>query len=1124
MCHRFVEIWTSEAKYHQTDMAVAATVLLNDLVHIACYVGKATDQAFWDGFQSSIPLRSTAKHLFVKFTKRMDEQEERRAKQEERRAKQALLDAVPYSENAVWSLHMILADMDFPSGKPPVDTNAKRQLQAIFGWTLSFSRAFHGGPQGLVAWFTKAGIDVMALANEYQCASQESAAFRLADASVVDTPFVGVHRVESRYEVFDESSRPRAGAEYSQGPLLSPKAQTRTEATSLLMFAPILDESVDKDTFMASEVIAAVVPVTIPLVRAQLFDERPRAISGRRNVYRMPFLMTPPRMHLMLRLAHCMGEGGIGASLTGMHGTGMSVFLKAFSTVLPAGYPCDMLLISNASDLWLEPERVGQQLAQSSGPIVDSRARGAMSARTLGVTITSLEANQQKVKDQWQLGAQDQAQSTTLRQLLESASIGKQTYSHAELCMAVCDAATSPWPHKAYGRVLIFDEVKQLMRMVADDCTQTGLGAGSAVSFGAVPDCKTSASPPRKNKLKTLGASSGPRKPKKPKKGAASSFGTAASPQGPPSGYWNMWLPWNLDPGSRCFRIMASPPNGAREKRPARVYEVFYELRPTRLDHLAAILYAAPEFVLPHHNLSQSITNSGAALVRAKEACQTLCGNMRYLAQYFELFAQRVKDLSKSTAPAAAAAVHAIHVSSLRTIQQGYVDKLAERLMKAFRNPSELQARSYAEENALGANFMPGVVPPNLFNLMAKNASLVVRTNPIASAGPYDLLGSVSVAALRAHLADRGRHANIGASADRAAAGLFLQEWEAKWDGSVLVDLVQIRLALSALAARAWRLDQLWRLAPAALSLESLCERHKLWTPESAYGEPCADLADALHQNRAWWVSAFEWATQQVPNMFVHQVRQSVANMPSLVDPDVLHSIKACLQNGGILLIRTADSFPGVDFVLLRVPSSPEACSATFVKATNRSLRNHAKSKTSPFPAALQDIAAITVPTYGAAQHEDGSWWRTSTPEEGLPKGWKAKPPTSILNFWLRVLGCPKRVRAILNEPELNHLTLALEDASAAAGSGEDVSSCEISLSLGESSHDHSIGSACDPTRRWDVSMLYVSTSNKLVEQPSEYASLHADFVYGIFKPDFNDALEAWAHRPQEPASGAAES
>jgi hypothetical protein len=142
--------------------------------------------------------------------------------------------------NAIWPLHMIL------SGKSTMDMDSTHisVLQGMFGWTLSFSRALHGGPASMRKWFEYFGVDMDAIEFQYQCADQGRAASGMESCTAVEVPGSGVTRVEAVY--LDEDVK-------------------RKQVTSLLMYAPAFQDTLlSKGELESSPVRCGEQVITIP--------------------------------------------------------------------------------------------------------------------------------------------------------------------------------------------------------------------------------------------------------------------------------------------------------------------------------------------------------------------------------------------------------------------------------------------------------------------------------------------------------------------------------------------------------------------------------------------------------------------------------------------------------------------------------------------------------------------------------------------------------------------------------------------------------------------------------------------------------------------------------------------
>ena len=107
--------------------------------------------------------------------------------------------------------------------------------------------------------------------------------------------------------------------------------------------------------------------------------------------------------------------------------------------------------------------------------------------------------------------------------------------------------------------------------------------------------------------------------------------------------------------------------------------------------------------------------------------------------------------------------------------------------------------------------------------------------------------------------------------------------------------------------------------------------------------------------------------------------------------------------------------------------------------------------------------------------------------------GWTLRGHESLANFWLRALGCPKRLVAHIE-----------------GGSTCSKADSTLRITLDDAGADAAPSTA---EAEWDISIVYVSGSGK---QPvyKDYAKLDCDFAYGVFQADLDDALEEWLYKP----------
>ena len=378
-------------------------------------------------------------------------QAELEQKQAELEQKQAELEQLAPSSNAIWPLHRIIAGMD-DMGLPG-ETVA--QLQEKFGWTLSFSRALHGGSEAMRKWFRMAGVEPRALNGLYQCMSQESAAQQQTGARVEETDILGVRRVVCTYPSGES---------------------TKDEATSLLMYAPIVQQPKAAGKGGAptiGENDVSRVEASIPVAMPQLHGVHPLRAQGALPVQSVPLVLTPPRILLLVRIAESMTSSR-GVKLTGVHGVGKSMLLQALSTVLPVGHPCDMLYVPEAGDLLTDPNTCGRQLAQSSGPLVDRRAVGNAAQFAAPTFDPSLAYNQERAQEQWNVEPEGHRPgSLTGRGELMTWHKCSEKGMTRMLWATFQRLKDSPG-NVTCARVYIFDEVNQLIKGMREQFANPG--------------------------------------------------------------------------------------------------------------------------------------------------------------------------------------------------------------------------------------------------------------------------------------------------------------------------------------------------------------------------------------------------------------------------------------------------------------------------------------------------------------------------------------------------------------------------------------------------------------------------------------------------------------------------
>ncbi len=960
--------------------------------------------------------------------------------------------------NAIWPLHRILAGMD-TFGLPEEHIN---ELQNAFGWTLSFSRAMHGGHETMRDWFEQRGVDTLLLNDKYQCMEQDAEARLLTGAELDVYPGdPGIQRVWSKYDMSDSDSAKTVGKYIS----------------SLVMYAPALSSSGAGKNPTGEKLELPEQDIRIPLVTPQMYRRAPTLTDQLQAVRLFPLIFTPPRIALAIHIAGAMENGLLGVLLTGVHGTGKTSFLNAMATVLPCGYPCDMLHIADAEILWNDPSACLDYSAQSSGPLVDARAglqtfRAARHASSpevskqillqdgkltkakiveqvakptastggtmqLGSIEDSELTQQQKlVQADWSAGEKANMKEPKLRALLESLGVHQWPLDSSgcltdeqqlRILKGIFKHFQSSSEEYGHGRVLILDEVNTVLAFLSD-----------------LLDDKLS--------------------------GGDAARGTSHEQN--LSKVWRKFFPWKNSPSGPFFRILASSPDGLREK----VHDVnsmpFFELRPTRSDHLASVMQACPHFLMPGKSSASAKAaldpreqnEGGSSLLLYSEVCRTLCGNMRYVGKYVTGRAQRQT-----------------HSTALVEVKAAFLGVLVKRMldMKKFKF-SESQQDYLERPRVVSSEKMT----KELLELVKMNASMAVRSTATNQYSPVSMVGSTVMEALREYA-----HQSSMSSTPALAGALMQRSSTFLRDGDALEAEVELRLVLGALSPRAWLFSELgamqkelnWRkrgedslisqddygtqnlqnsrassatkgkkqhknksqgaaesTGPAmARGLYELMAKHKqlgFGTCLGSYSESSTVsfleqqfLDRSLQRNTVLWQSQAahtEWKDGMQGTMRV--VLSNTAGQRINIDSSVAQAAEQC-RDYGTVLIRTAPKFPAVDFVVFR--RSPGRRQVIFVECTKSPLSKHASGKDAHgLPSSFGDLVALAHEKRGlflkngadstcATNHATAQpmeWSYTDQPKKEL-EGHHHVAEDTLANLWLRVLGCPGRIISAIN-------------------------------------------------------------------------------------------------------------
>jgi hypothetical protein len=379
-----------------------------------------------------------------------------------------------------------------------------------------------------------------------------------------------------------------------------------------------------------------------------------------------------------------------------------------------------------------------------------------------------------------------------------------------------------------------------------------------------------------------------------------------------------------------------------------------------------------------------------------------------------------------------------------------------------------------------------------MFQQALMNASMCVREEANDESGVFLWLGSISSAALRQALHELAiKGFKLKQEHRKHIASLAMKQTSTAMEGKAFEEEVQLRLELGCLSPRAWNLATLGAAAyDRDFDLASLCEAHRseAFSVERPGTSPL--LRQSLQANPMLWQ-----AGTPLPGAVLH-LRSSEADAYTRVDAAVSRAIKECIV-GDCVLISTATNFPALDFVMYkRGPGNKN--SVVFVEATKSSLASHASGNASRGAAGLHscfnDMLCIMKAEHPVASRADGAWhW--ATPQSGPNPSWGERSKatkdawtrvedSTLVNMWLRILGCPLRVQAEVGEAAgTKYLSLTLVDTTSTAAAA---SAAAASSASAES---------------WTVSVLYVSCGRHTGSDLKELRQLESDFVYELNVP-----------------------
>jgi hypothetical protein len=576
-------------------------------------------------------------------------------------------------------------------------------------------------------------------------------------------------------------------------------------------------------------------PVRLPgvLVNASGSCDKSHSVSRHPEPYvkMARFVLTPPCLELLTLVADCMhDDSSCGVQLTGVHGAGKSAFLEALVGIMCVGGRTDALHSSDAERLVWSPENSLLDIVLcSTGAFIDlllgkhrntvADSRSREYVKSLYDVVIKPERELQK-----SLGGNKWME----KQLQANEAVLQNLYTY---CI------TSEFSAPDEYSVVIFDELNDIQARLNN-------------KWGG---------------------------PRSAADGSLESFHAKCGE------FFKQTLPWKHFVGKpRCLRILAATTDGECEEFLNHGHAAFFELRPPRADHLAAILACAPEYfgIRMYRDMSAHMSVTQIENTFGMLSC-SLFEVKQFLESYSGL-AGMDRDKGES-------------LSACRNnLFSGAIINLGRELSRTSLTTLQRSRDSWIQ-------------------LMLHNASMVVREDPHSSASGYKLSGLPAVlAAGRIMIASRievypDHYGRQGYRMKAVTAGERMTIHEALWDTTLkimhedsLKKRVQRLFQVGIFPAASWRMDLFGLKRPANVTAAKKSTADFVYRPPNAWGE-AASLSTG--------------ATELCCN---------ASFGPAVLNPDLCNyfgqsrSASRSLEGtSGALLIQVDQTYPYIDHIVL---------------------------------------------------------------------------------------------------------------------------------------------------------------------------------------------------------------
>jgi hypothetical protein len=413
---------------------------------------------------------------------------------------------------------------------------------------------------------------------------------------------------------------------------------------------------------------------------------------------------------------------------------------------------------------------------------------------------------------------------------------------------------------------------------------------------------------------------------------------------------------WKTANRKHHLRIHAASPDGLRETAASRTTVLFFELRPPPALHIAAVLSAAPDFMLPALRLEGNMRLDSLVAL-----CKQFSSNMRQLTQI--LSRAQVQTHGKLGAADTEVSANEFLLAMQRAgkeVYRLYTRELSGRMQKPLTPEHKARWSGLSFPSRLDGgnhNQSMGMAQKHL-----SNASLLVRERANQRRGPTRFVGAIA-----AYVMQQAVRQLLAASAEDATATAVLQALcpAGRVSGEEFEEFVANRLYLRSVSPRVMLLQELEQHAAAVKPHKARAGSTIVHFPAPSRNQGKL-VMDTPLRGILW---SGEPSGSEADGQFVHFHHNSKLLK---VDAAALRSINTCKTGptGGVTIINTAHSAPFCDFVVYR-HDGQQHHQVTFVEATISTLAVHSSDKTASKAASACDpLLSSGGGAAAAGQHE----------------------------------------------------------------------------------------------------------------------------------------------------------